>query len=501
MFQLEKGLPEQVGIRSDFLAQILKECLERNIQLHSLMVIRHGKMVLETAKFPTAKEDKHLVYSCSKSFTATAVGIAVDEGLLKLDDRLIDYFPEVSKVGLDERILKATIRNLLMMSTGHGRDSVGDMCNSSDPWPEVFFRSEVVYEPGTTFVYDSGGTYMLSEVISRVTGRSLFEYMKEKFFGPLDITDVSWDVHGSVNTGAWGVLIAPRDLCKLGLLYLNKGMWKGKRILSEEYINEATAPLISTRGENTLEERIGGWSRNYGFSFWQNNETSFRADGSFGQMCMIFPKEDMVIVTTAEEGNTGRIMSLIEKYILAPLSEMPGGLNSRTAKTLHEAVAAFEAAPTYAPGYSWFLSMLDGKTYQLEGDHEGEITFHVEGTDLKIEIDGIQSITAGETRDCIGTTKCVLPLPTCSPLLGKEQREREWKSVAHYYWAASQTLMVSVAYPETGHRQDWTMVFTGKKLLFTIADSNKDLLMPVGCVSDRNMRFADSNYIGIEKND
>lgn len=498
MFYLEKAVPEQVGIRSDLLAQLLMECFERNIQLHSLLIVRHGKLVLETAKFPTTGEDKHLVYSCSKTFTATAVGIAADEGLLNTEDRIIDYFPEVSREGLDEKAAKITIRNLLMMATGHGRDSVGDMCNSGSSWPEVFFRSEMLYEPGTTFVYDSGGTYMLSEIISRVTGKSMFEYMKEKVFGPLGITDVSWDVHGNVNTGAWGVLIAPRDLCRLGLLYLNKGVWEGKRILSEKYIEEATKPLIPTGGEQTLEERIDGWSRNYGFSFWQNNENSFRADGAFGQLCMIFPKEDMVVVTTAEEGNSGRIMSLIEKNILAPLSEMPGGLDFRTAELLHGAVTVYETAPVYPPSYSWFFGMLNGKTYQLEGDYEGKMSFFTEGTALRIDIDGIQSITAGETSDCIGRTKCVLPIPTCSPLLGEEQLGREWKTAAHYRWVASQTLMITVAYPESGHKQDWTMVFTGNKLYFTIADSCKDLLMPGGCVSDRNMRFADFNYTGTE---
>lgn len=498
MFYLEKVVPEQVGMRSDLLAQLLKECMERNIQMNSLLIVRHGKLVLETAKFPTAKEDKHLVYSCSKTFTATAIGIAADERRIQLDDKIIDYFPEVSREELDERVMKVTIRNLLMMATGHGRDSVGDMCNSAADWPEIFFGSEMIYEPGTTFVYDSGGTYMLSEIISRVTGKSMFTYMKEKVFDPLGITDVSWDVHGNVNTGAWGVLISPRDLCKLGLLYLHKGIWEGKRILSEAYIEEATRPLISTGGEHKMEERIDGWSRNYGFSFWQNNANSFRADGAFGQLCMIFPKEDMVIVTTAEEENSGRIMSLIEKYILTALSDQPGSVDFRAAKVLHNATTMYEMPPVYKPSYSWFFEMLNEKTYRLEGDYEGKISFYVDGTELRINIDNIQTIAAGETHDCIGTTKCALPIPTCSPLLGKEQLCREWKTVAHYRWVASQTLLITVAYPESGHKQDWIMIFTGNKLYFTIADSNKDLLMPGGCVSDKNMRFADNNYMGTE---
>lgn len=153
------------------------------------------------------------------------------------------------------------------MSTGHERDTVGDMCNSEGiPWPKIFFTRKMAYAPGEHFVYNSGGTYMLSEVISRATGKSLFQWLKEKLFEPLGITDVSWDVNGKVNTGAWGLLIAPRDLCKVGALYLNKGLWNGQRLLSEEWIDEATAPHVPTLGQG-----CAGWGQRYGYQIWENS--------------------------------------------------------------------------------------------------------------------------------------------------------------------------------------------------------------------------------------
>ena len=226
-------LPEDVGISSIDVANFLQECDKTHYKLRTLHIIRHGKAVVEAARYPFRASDKRLVYSVSKTFTSTAIGFAVQEGLVNVNDQLLDYFPECKDLDMDPRARKITLRDVLTMSTGHERDTVGDMCNSEGiPWPKIFFTRKMAYAPGEHFVYNSGGTYMLSEVISRATGKSLFQWLKEKLFEPLGITDVSWDVNGKVNTGAWGLLIAPRDLCKVGALYLNKGLWNGQRLLT-----------------------------------------------------------------------------------------------------------------------------------------------------------------------------------------------------------------------------------------------------------------------------
>ena len=232
-------IPEDVGISSVAIAQFLKECDEINYKLRTLHIVRHDKAIAEVSKYPFCALDKRLVYSVSKTFTSTAIGIAVKEGLLRVDDFLLDYFPECRDLDMDDAARTIKICHLLTMSTGHGVDTVGDMCNGIRPWPEIFFTRKIVYEPGTHFVYNSGGTYMLSELISRVTGMCLKDWLQKHLFDPLEITDVSWDKHGDVNTGAWGLLIAPRDLTKLGLLYLHKGVYNGIRILTEEWVKEA----------------------------------------------------------------------------------------------------------------------------------------------------------------------------------------------------------------------------------------------------------------------
>ena len=202
-------IPEDVGISSVAIAQFLKECDAINYKLRTLHIVRHDKAIAEVSKYPFCALDKRLVYSVSKTFTSTAIGIAVKEGLLRVDDFLLDYFPECRDLDMDDAARTIKICHLLTMSTGHGVDTVGDMCNGIRPWPEIFFTRKIVYEPGTHFVYNSGGTYMLSELISRVTGMCLKDWLQTHLFDPLEITDVSWDKHGDVNTGAWGLLIAP----------------------------------------------------------------------------------------------------------------------------------------------------------------------------------------------------------------------------------------------------------------------------------------------------
>lgn len=311
-------IPEDVGISSVAIAQFLKECDAINYKLRTLHIVRHDKAIAEVSKYPFCALDKRLVYSVSKTFTSTAIGIAVKEGLLRVDDFLLDYFPECRDLDMDDAARTIKICHLLTMSTGHGVDTVGDMCNGIRPWPEIFFTRKIVYEPGTHFVYNSGGTYMLSELISRVTGMCLKDWLQTHLFDPLEITDVSWDKHGDVNTGAWGLLIAPRDLTKLGLLYLHKGVYNGIRILTEEWVTEASYPHISTNVQG-----CAGWGRHYGYQIWENSPGSYRADGAFGQYCMVFPKMDMVITTTAEETDGSRIFPLLEKYILNNITEQP----------------------------------------------------------------------------------------------------------------------------------------------------------------------------------
>lgn len=488
-------LPEDAGISSIAIANFLQDCDKIHYKLRTLHIIRHGKAVVETARYPFRASDKRLVYSVSKTFTSTAIGFAVDEGLVNAADKLLKYFPECEGLDMDPRAREITLRDVLTMSTGHERDTVGDMCNSeTTPWPEIFFTRKMAYEPGEHFVYNSGGTYMLSEVISRVTGKSLFQWLQEKLFGPLGITDVSWDTNGKVNTGAWGLLIAPRDLCKVGMLYLNKGLWNGQRLLSEEWIEEASTPYVST-----LSQGCAGWGQRYGYQIWENSPGSYRADGAFGQLVMVFPKEDMVIVTTAEEIDGTRVFPLVEQHLLSNLTDPQKGRDAWAYEHLQKVLCQWEAPAVYEPSSSYLQIALQNRTYQLKGiSSQEQHTLRIQtfNSRLCIIVDEKQKVESSCVADVHGETEFAIEIPSNSPLRGEEQRSRPWAYSAHHAWVDQDTLLLTVCWRETGHFQTWKFLFGGNHLTLWITDGVKGMFELFGAVSDQNVRFCDMIFEG-----
>lgn len=490
----ERVIPEDVGISSLNIAGFLNRVRDMGYQMHSFLLMRHGKVAAEVCEYPYHREDKRLVYSTSKTFTSTAVGIAVKEGLLKVEDRVLDYFKEYDTPDLNPRVGQMRIKNLLMMATGHGKDSIGDVCNGDDDWVRTFFTREMTYEPGEKFVYDSGGTYMLSEIITKVTGQRMADYLREKLLYPLEIKDFLWETHGEVNTGAWGVLIAPEDLAKLGMLYLQKGQWKGEQILTEEWVETASSELIRT---GTSQH---GWSEGYGYQIWRNNADSFRSDGAFGQLCMVFPKEDMVIAVTAEEADPSRVFPLIEKYLLGELSKEPKMRDAKALEILIQEMKSWELPVVTKPTSSYLEYALPGWEYSFTGEEEKtehRIRFSFHNSGMTFDIDGVQRIASSNLTYIDGETEYVIMPPSCSPIIGQEQMRRKWKYSAHHEWINDGTLMVSIVYRETGHVQKWLFTFTDKKMNLVISNSCKKLFgLFFDMVSDRNVDFADMRFSG-----
>lgn len=490
----ERVIPEDVGISSLNIADFLRGVQDMQYQMHSFLLMRHGKVAAEVCEYPYHREDKRLIYSSSKTFTSTAVGIAVKEGLLNVEDRVLDYFKEYDTPELDPRVGRMKVENLLMMATGHGTDSIGDVCNGDDNWVRTFFTREMTYEPGEKFVYDSGGTYMLSEIVTKVTGKKMADYLREKLLDPLEIKDFLWEIHGQVNTGAWGVLIAPEDLAKLGMLYLQKGKWKEEQILTQEWVERASSELIRTGACQH------GWSQGYGYQIWRNNEKGYRADGAFGQLCMVFPEENMVIAVTAEEADPSRVFPLIEKYLLAGLSDKPEMRNAKAVEILMQELKKWELPVVTDPTSSYLEFALPEWEYSLTDEEEKEehhIRFSFSNSVMEFEIDGIQRIESSNVTYKDGETEYVIMPPSCSPIIGEEQRKRKWKYSAHHEWVNDGTVMVSVVYRETGHVQKWLFTFTDKKVNLVISNSCKKLFgLFFDMVSDKNVDFADIRFTG-----
>ena len=266
-----------------------------DIEMHSLMVVRYGRVVAEGWWAPYSAARPQLIYSLSKSFTATAAAFAQAEGLLDLDDTVVSHFPEFAADITDPGGRSVKIRHVASMASGHLRETL-DEALMRDPEEPVrgFLLTPPEREPGTVFAYNQPCTYTLASIIQRHAGMPLTRYLRPRLFDPLGIGHVGWHTFPpGREQGFSGLHARTEDIAKLGLLYLQQGRWEGTQLIGKEWVTEATSVQVSNPGEPNPD-----WQQGYGFQFWMSRH-GYRGDGAFGQFCVILPEQDAVIVTTA----------------------------------------------------------------------------------------------------------------------------------------------------------------------------------------------------------
>jgi len=293
---LSRSSPEQQGIASSAIHRFV-EALEAQIQeIHSFMLLRHGHVVAEGWWSPYAHEHPHMVFSLSKSFTSTAVGLALNENLFSLDDEVLSFFPEEAPNEISDFLKVMQVRHLLSMSTGQAVDTWSYMVERADGnWIKGFLGVPVVYTPGTHFVYNTGATYMLSAIVQKCTGMKLVDYLEQRLFEPIGIKDATWEESPQgITAGGIGLNIKTEDIARFGQFYLQEGMWQGKKLLPEAWINEATTSQISNNDGVQID-----WTQGYGYQFWRCRHNAYRGDGVFGQYCIVMPEQDAVLAITS----------------------------------------------------------------------------------------------------------------------------------------------------------------------------------------------------------
>lgn len=258
--------------------------------VHAIQIYHQNELMVRIAPAPYRNTDKREVYSLSKSFTSTAIGLAQDEGLLSVDDYIVDVFPDKLPAEISDNLRKMKIRHVLSMNTGHGGCVFPKVMNEDD-LVKAWLALPIPYEPGTHFAYNTGATLLLGAIIRRKTGLNVLDYLGVKLFPKLNIENVSWTrVKDGTNESGTGLHIACDDIVKLGMLYLNKGVYNGERILSEAWVEDATHPHSDNSGNGTKD-----WTSGYGYQFWVNYEEGFRGDGAMGQLCLVLPQTDAII--------------------------------------------------------------------------------------------------------------------------------------------------------------------------------------------------------------
>jgi CubicO group peptidase (beta-lactamase class C family) len=309
---LTRSTPEEQGVPSNTIAGFFQKIQEKGYNIHGLMILRHGKVIAEHWWSPYDPQYQHAMYSATKTFTSMAIGFAVQEGLLNIDDKVVKYFPEELPDSISSRLAMLSIKHLLTMSVGH--EASPSFFNSSDP-VRLFFSIPFAHEPGTVFSYDILASHMLSRIISKISGETLYDYLKPRLFDPLGIKDVVWEFDKEGYTlGNGGSHMRTSDLAKLGLFLLNKGKWNGQQLLNPGWIEEATTPHIYQNPKLTTEDRekaINDAEQGYGYQIWMGRHNSYRAAGGQSQLVIVVPEYDLVIVNHGSFGDDAGYHDLI----------------------------------------------------------------------------------------------------------------------------------------------------------------------------------------------
>ena len=306
------------------------------VTMHSIMVLQHGKVLAEKQFAP---DTAHVMHSVSKTFTSTAVGFAISEGLMSLDDKIVDLFPESVPDTIQERLGLITVRHLLTMNSGHGTDPTNAIRSQDIDWIRAFMEWPIEFEPGTCYCYNSLGTYLLSAAVQKVTGQKVVDYLEPRLWNPLGIEKPFWqESPAGINTGGWGLFLHTEDMARMGLCLLGGGKFCGKQVIPADWVAQMSSRQVSCVGAGMNEMQVkaiqedpdnpavkyfdpekSDWLQGYGYQMWRCRHNAFRADGAVGQYIIVIPDKDAVVVTTAQEPNMQKEINLIWDIILPAL--------------------------------------------------------------------------------------------------------------------------------------------------------------------------------------
>lgn len=375
---LPRSAPEAQGVSSSALLEFV-DALDTRIEgMHSVMVLRHGRVIAEGWWAPYRRGDNHVLYSLSKSFTSTAVGFGVAEGRISIDDEVLKFFPDAAPADPSDQLKAMRVRDLLTMTTGHQDEppTSPDLVSARS-----FLAQPVPHLPGTHFKYNTAATFMQSAIVQKATGQTVLDYLRPRLFEPLGIEQPVWDTnYEGISLGGYGLRVRTEDLAKFGQLYLQKGRWQGRQLLPAEWVDLATAKQVSN-GSNPQSD----WNQGYGFQFWRCRHNAYRGDGAFGQYCVVMPDQDAVIAITSGIRDMQAVLNLIwEKFLPACA---PRKLRARRAEveSLQARLGRLELAP--APG---------GASSPLAGGILNR-TFNFESNDQQLQSVSINSADGGKT--------------------------------------------------------------------------------------------------------
>lgn len=335
---LPRSAPEAQGVSSAAILAFV-DTAEADIDaLHSFMLLRHGHVLAEGWWTPYSAESPHSLFSLSKSFTSTAIGLAIAEGKLTLDDEVLKFFPDKVPPEPGGNLKAMRVSDLLRMSTGHQTEPQRP---PGQNWTEAFLAHPVPFKPGTHFLYNTSATYMLSAILQEATDTTLLEYLRPRLFDPLGIAKPAWEASPQgVTAGGYGLSIRTEDIARFGQLYLQKGKWEGRQLVPEAWIAAATSRQTAN-GSNPSSD----WDQGYGYQFWRCRNGAYRGDGAFGQYCIVLPEQDAVVAITAGVRDMQAVLNLVWDKLLPAMKPSPLEADHAAAERLQRRLKSLSLRP------------------------------------------------------------------------------------------------------------------------------------------------------------
>jgi len=478
---LPRSTPEAQGISSAAILDFVEAADQQSDTTHaiqSFVLVRHGHVVAEGWWSPYGPDIPHKLFSLSKSFTSTAVGLAIAEGKLSLDDPVLSFFPEDTPTNPSPYLKAMRVRDLLIMSSGQNSNTVarlGEVMRNSAVSGEKITRSflaaPVEYKPGTLFIYNTPGSYMLSAIVQKVTGETVFDYLRPRLFDPLGIKNPTWDASPQgITFGGVGLNIRTEDIARFGLLYLQKGEWNGKQLLPAAWVETATARQTSNGSDPTSD-----WDQGYGYQFWRCRHGVYRGDGAFGQYCIVMPEQDAVIAITSGTRDMQAVMNLVWDNLLPAMQPTALPANPEADQELQRTLTGLTLHQPPGAVTTTIAAHVSGKTYLFPTNAQNidAVTFDFKGPDTTFIVRspgqeyriacGSGAWKKGRTAFVAGAEAWVAALV-------------EQPVAASGAWTADDTYTVKLAYYETPLAITLTCRFAGDRVLLLNVEYSVELI-------------------------
>jgi CubicO group peptidase (beta-lactamase class C family) len=414
-----------------------------DIEMHSLMLLRHGQVVAEGWWHPYSADRVHRLYSLSKSFTSTAAAFAAAEGMLDLDDTVLSHFPELDAEITDPGSRSMKVRHIAAMASGHEQETI-QQAQRLDPREPVrgFLLIPPQRPPGSVFAYNQPCTYTLGAIVQRHANMPLSSYLRPRLFDPLDIGEVGWQTLAGREQGYSGLHARTEDIAKLGQLYLQRGRWDGTLLLQDSWVAQATSRQIDNPNQTNPDWRCG-----YGFQFWMSRH-GFRGDGAFGQFCVVLPERDAVVVTTASTLDMQAVLDAMWTHLLPAFDRPPSASYSQ--ERLQTRLAGLRLPPVKAGAEPPDWVAWNGRRFNVRVAG-AEPYPAIQSLEIERVRDGVVEVTLDEADDrirfAVGTRGWSVSTP--SNIEGKPVAV-----AASGGWSDQATLRVEVIFLETPHRLD-----------------------------------------------